>query len=150
MLNTSHTWYSKSIFSLSNALQFSLSKTCSLKKRKKKIAFKVASWSAAHLISREVRGQRSQARGQILGAGNKAQSLRGLSFLQQEPGLIPACTRQLTPICNSSCRGSDTLFWCLQALHIHSAQAHTRHIHGAQAHTGHRQNTHTHGIWTAE
>jgi hypothetical protein len=51
---------------------------------------------------------------------------------------FPASTEQLTTMCNSGCRESDTLFWPLWVSSIHVVHRHTC-----------RQNTHTYKISTS-
>lgn len=49
-----------------------------------------------------------------------------LATLLEDQGLIPAPTRQLTNICNSSCRGSDALFSPWHCMHRHTGRQNTQ------------------------
>jgi hypothetical protein len=57
-------------------------------------------------------------------AGEMVQRLRALAALPGSPGSFLEPSKQTATIGNASSRGSDALFWPLQALHAHGEQTH--------------------------
>ena len=63
------------------------------------------------------------------GAGKRAQWLRGLAALLEDPVQFPALTWQLTTICVSSAKEQDAIFWPPWYIHGEQAFIQTKHIY---------------------
>lgn len=60
------------------------------------------------------------------GAGERAQQLSAFAVVTEDPGWIPRMDKVAQPSCNSSCRGSDGLFWPPRTLFAHGALKYIR------------------------
>lgn len=91
-------------------------------------------------------GQQARQKKSCSWTGKTTQQFRTLDALASDPDLITiTCIRPLTASCLSSCKGSDALFWPLQALHTHGTHTDQVGTH-THTHTHLHKNTHTYKI----